>query len=85
MNAKERVLTTFQFDEPDRVPCWLGASPEFRELMRVHLDLPDDESLSKWAGDDFRRVFARYSGPEEFSPTANLRVPRCHLPHSFWR
>ncbi len=71
--SKERVLTTFNYEEPDHVPAWLGASPEFRELMRVHLGLPDDESLSQWVGDDFRRVFASYAGPDEFSPVANLK------------
>jgi len=32
MNSKERVLTTFRFIEPDRVPCWCGASPEFMDF-----------------------------------------------------
>ncbi len=75
MNARERVLAAFQFEEPDRVPCWLGASPEFRALMQTHLGLDDDESLSVWVGDDFRRVFARYVGPDEFSPLENLNYP----------
>jgi uroporphyrinogen-III decarboxylase len=75
MTSKERVMTAFNFEEPDHVPSWLGASPEFRELMREHLDLPDDESLSVWVGDDFRRVFASYAGPDEFAPTSNLKYP----------
>jgi len=75
MTSRERVMNAFAYQEPDHVPCWLGASPEFRELMRVHLDLPDDEALSKWVGDDFRRVFARYSGPAKCNPTENLNFP----------
>ncbi len=75
MTSKERVMTAFGYQEPDRVPCWLGASPEFRLLMRDHLGLADDESLSRWVGDDFRRVFARYAGPPEKAPTANLHYP----------
>jgi uroporphyrinogen-III decarboxylase len=75
MTSKERVVTAFSFEEPDHVPAWMGASPEFRELMREHLGLPDDESLSQHIGDDFRRVFARYAGPPEFAPTANLSHP----------
>ena len=67
MNAKEQVLTTFQFEEPDREPCWLGASPEFRTLMQTHLGLEDDESLSVWVGDDFRRVFIHYIGPDSLN------------------
>jgi len=72
MTSRERVLTAFAYEEPDHVPAWMGASPEFRELMQVRLGLPDDESLSVHIGDDFRRVFAAYAGPEELSPTANL-------------
>ena len=75
MTSKERVMTAFNFKEPDHVPAWMGASPEFRELAREHLGLPNDESLSIYLGDDFRRVFARYKGPEEFNPTANLKYP----------
>lgn len=29
MNSRERVLTAFEHQEPDRVPCWCGASEEF--------------------------------------------------------
>ncbi|MEN8097588.1 MAG: uroporphyrinogen decarboxylase family protein [Chloroflexota bacterium] len=72
MTSKERVMTTFDFKEPDHVPAWMGASPEFRAMMQEHLGLPDDESLSVHLGDDFRRVFARYAGPEEHSPSYNL-------------
>ena len=75
MTSKERVLTAFSFEEPDHVPCWLGASPEFREMMMDQMGLPDDESLSEWIGDDFRRVFASYAGPEELAPTTNLKFP----------
>jgi len=58
MTSRERVLTAFAHREPDRVPAWCGASPEFRELARRHLGLPDDESLSLRLGDDFRPVDA---------------------------
>ena len=72
VNSRDRVLTAFAHEEPDRVPTWLGASPEFRELARSHLGLSDDESLSVHLGDDFRRVFARYAGPPEHGPFADL-------------
>lgn len=61
MNSKERVLTTFQFIEPDRVPCWLGASPEFMEKARRELNLTSDEEVRLLFGDDFRRVTASYA------------------------
>ena len=72
MSSRERVLTTFTREEPDYVPAWLGAAPETRELLIERLGLADDEALSEYLGDDFRRVYAKYAGPDEFSPDANL-------------
>lgn len=63
MSSRERVLTTFAHEEPDRVPCWCGASEAFWENAKQELAL-DDEGLRERFGDDFRRVFARYAGPE---------------------
>ena len=51
-----------QHEEPDRVPVWCGASPEFWENAKTKLQL-DDEGLRIRFGDDFRRVFAQYAGP----------------------
>jgi uroporphyrinogen decarboxylase len=75
MTSRERVLTAFAHQEPDRVPAWCGASPEFREMARRHLALPDDESLSLRLGDDFRRVYARYAGPRNRAPNSHLTRP----------
>jgi uroporphyrinogen decarboxylase len=72
MSSRERVLAAFEHQEPDRVPAWLGAAPETREIMVDLLGLPDDEALSVYLGDDFRRVYATYAGPDELGPTANL-------------
>ena len=63
MTSRERVLAAFEHEEPDRVPCWCGASVEFWDKAKRRLEL-DDESLRIRLGDDFRRVFAKYSGPE---------------------
>jgi hypothetical protein len=57
------VLTAFAHEEPDRVPCWCGTSEEFRAKAKRELNL-DDEGLLLRFGDDFRRVYAEYSGPE---------------------
>jgi len=62
VNSRERVLTSFDHREPDRVPAWCGASVEFWEKAKATLKL-DDEGLRRFFGDDFRRVFARYAGP----------------------
>ena len=73
MTSRERVLAAFDHEEPDRVPRWCGASPEFIAKAKRQLALPDTEALFVRLGDDFRRVFARYAGPDEFGPTAKLQ------------
>jgi hypothetical protein len=63
MNSKERVLAAFDHKEPDKVPRWCGASPEFLDKAKKALNL-DDEGLRMRFGDDFRRITAPYIGPE---------------------
>ena len=63
LSSKERVLTTFAHETPDRVPAWCGASVEFWEKAKKTLG-KDDEALRQFFGDDFRRVFAAYAGSE---------------------
>jgi len=75
MNSRARVLTAFSHVEPDRVPAWCGASDEFWAKAKRALAV-DDEGLRIRFGDDFRRVFARYVGPEfRASPAATSRTP----------
>jgi len=76
MTPRERVLAAFAHVEPDRVPRWCGASPEFIAKACRQLNLPDQESFFVRIGDDFRRVFARYDGPEQFSPAAARPIAR---------
>ncbi len=67
MNSRERVLTTFDHREPDKVPRWCGSSPQFWDHAKKVLSL-DDEGLRIRFGDDFRRITAPYigtSGKEE--------------------
>ncbi|HID74496.1 MAG TPA: hypothetical protein EYP56_00695 [Planctomycetaceae bacterium] len=74
MNSRQRVLTAFAHREPDRVPAWCGASEEFWAKAKQQLGL-DDEGLRRRLGDDFRRVFAAYVGPQfELSPQATYRT-----------
>ena len=58
MTPRERVLAAFALEEPDRVPRWCGASPEFWAGAKAALGL-DDEGLRERFGDDFRRVWPR--------------------------
>ena len=75
MTSRDRVLAAFAHQEPDRVPAWCGPSAEFWEKAKRELGL-DDEGLRFRLGDDFRRVFAAYAGPEaELSPAATYRTP----------
>ena len=68
-------MAAFAHEEPDRVPGWCGASEEFWAKAKRELSL-DDEGLRLRFRDDFRRVFARYVGPEfELSPGATSRTP----------
>ena len=75
MNSRERVLASFAHQEPDRVPAWCGASEGFWAKAKRELGL-DDEGLRVRFGDDFRRVFARYVGPDfPLAPGSTGRTP----------
>ena len=63
MNSRDRVLATFEHETPDRTPCWCGMSDEFHTKAKDQLSL-DDEGLLLRFRDDFRRVFAKYTGPD---------------------
>ncbi|MCK5672841.1 MAG: hypothetical protein KAH95_05670, partial [Spirochaetales bacterium] len=63
MTSRERVAAVFAGEIPDRIPRWCGASPEFWEKAKKETNL-NDEDLRIRMGDDFRRIFARYKGPE---------------------
>ncbi len=72
MTSRERVLAAFGHVEGDRVPVWCGASPEFLHKAKRYLGIEDTESLFVRFGDDFRRVYAGYSGPQERHPLVGL-------------
>jgi uroporphyrinogen decarboxylase len=62
MTSRERVLMAFDHREPDRPPCWCGASPEFWQKSKAALEL-DDEGLRTRFGDDFREILPAYTKP----------------------
>jgi uroporphyrinogen decarboxylase len=75
VTSRERVMTAFAHRAPDRVPAWCGASPAFWDAAKAELGL-DDEGLRVRLGDDFRRVGARYAGPDlGLSPGATWKSP----------
>jgi uroporphyrinogen decarboxylase len=63
MNSKERVLTTFEHREPDRVPLWYGASEGLTGKLIRYCSVKDEEELMQRLHIDFRRVRERYVGP----------------------
>lgn len=66
MRSKERVLTTFAREEPDRVPVDYFANPGIDARLKRHFGLRpgDDEGLRQALGVDFREVSAPYVGPK---------------------
>lgn len=62
MTPKQRVMRTFEFQEPDAVPKWCGMSDEFREKAKRELGLNDEQLLLRF-GDDFRRVYSQRKIP----------------------
>ncbi|MBI4579927.1 MAG: hypothetical protein HY718_09515 [Planctomycetes bacterium] len=64
MTSRERVMTVFAHEPPDRVPAWCGSSAEFWIKAKGELGIDDDERLRVRFADDFRRVWPRYGGPE---------------------
>ena len=65
MTSRERVLTTFSTQEPDRVPINYQSNPGIDGRLKAHFGLKpnDDEELLKALGVDFRQVNASYCGP----------------------
>lgn len=66
MTSKQRVLTTFAHQEPDRVPINYSANGGIDRRLKTHFGLAADdaEGLRRALGVDFRGVGARYVGPK---------------------
>jgi hypothetical protein len=64
--SKERALTAFAHQEPDRVPLDYAANPGIDLRLKQHFGLrpADDEGLLQALGVDFRSVWAPYTGPQ---------------------
>ncbi len=66
MTSRERVLTAFARQEPDRVPVNYAGNPDITARLIGHYGLPagDYEGLLQALGVDFRAVNAPYAGPK---------------------
>ena len=76
MNAKERVLTAFAHQIPDRVPINYMANPGIDRRLKAHygLEANDDQGLRRILGVDFRSVGAPYVGPKLHPDLAGRQV-----------
>lgn len=66
MTSKERVLTAFAGQSPDRVPIDYSANAGIDGRLKAHFGLAadDHDGLLKALGVDFRGVYPRYVGPK---------------------
>jgi uroporphyrinogen decarboxylase len=66
MTSRDRVLTAFSHQEPDRVPIDYLANPgiDARVKRHYHLQEQDDEGLRQALGVDFFEIVPEYVGPK---------------------
>ena len=87
MTSKERILTAFASQPPDRVPINYLSNPGIDQRLKQHFGLkPDDaEGLRKALGVDFRDARASYVGPKlhDDIPERGVRVNNWGV-HSVW-
>lgn len=66
MTSRRRVEKTLNFEKTDRVPIDYTTNPGVHERVKQALGAPDDETLRRALGVDFRSVHAQYRGPNRF-------------------
>ena len=76
LTSKDRVLTTFARQEPDRVPINYLANPGIDARLKAHygLETHDTEGLYNVLGVDFRAVGAPYIGPKLHNNIGDVQV-----------
>jgi len=65
MTSKERVLTSLNWQEPDRVPIQTYLTPEIHDLLKEHFGGRD---VNECLGVDFRGVGPTYTGSHRKDP-----------------
>ncbi len=63
MRHKDRVLTALEHQEPDRVPVFYWAVPEFTRKIIQQAGFRDKDEMLDYLGVDFRWVEPTYTGP----------------------
>ena len=76
MTSKQRVLTTFARQEPDRVPINYMANGGIDARLKAHFGLApnDSEGLNNALGVDFRAVGAPYVGPRLYESSGDIHI-----------
>ncbi len=77
MTSKERVLTAFARQEPDRVPINYSGNPGINRRMMEHFAVEDYDALIERLGVDFRGVGASYQGPRLHPEIPDRSVEPC--------
>ncbi|MBN1543770.1 hypothetical protein JW992_16625 [candidate division KSB1 bacterium] len=75
-SSKERVLTAFSHQEPDRIPIDYLYNPDIDRRLKKHYGLAtdDDEKLCRILGVDFRTIEAPYIGPKLHADIPGMQV-----------
>jgi uroporphyrinogen decarboxylase len=76
MNSKQRVLSAFAHQEPDRVPLDYSANAGIDQRLKQHFGLApsDDEGLLQALNIDFRYVWPAYQGPLLHAPVPEREI-----------
>jgi uroporphyrinogen decarboxylase len=84
--SKERVLTAFAHNEPDRVPINYSANPGINSRLMSHFGLKENdwEALHDVLGVDFRGVDAQYVGPKLHEDVPDRRIDPLWGIHTRW-
>jgi uroporphyrinogen decarboxylase len=73
MTSKQRVLTSLNWQEPDRVPCQIYLTPEFHAKLQAHFA---GRNVTECLGIDFRSVNPPYRG--------EVQPPHGGLTYDMW-
>lgn len=76
LRSKERVLTAFHHQVPDRVPVDYMTNPGIDRRLKAHFNLQadDDEGLLRALGVDFRVVNSAYAGPQLYPQPPGIQT-----------
>lgn len=85
MTSRERVLTAFARQEPDRVPIDYDSNPGIDLRLKQHFGLAADDNngLRQALGVDFRTVNPPFMGPIRHAPIADRQIDEWGI-HRRW-